>query len=69
VINHYHVNQWAKNTNLLFPEDSNCVGCFWKQVQQLRKNWNDENEKMQWFANQENKIYLPISYWMDASYQ
>lgn len=55
-INHYHVNQWAKNTNLLFPEDSNCVGCFWKPVQQLRKNWNDEPEKMQWFANQENKI-------------
>lgn len=23
-----------------FPEDSNCQFCFWKRVQQLRKNWD-----------------------------
>lgn len=39
--------------NIIFPEDSNCVGCFWKDVQQLRKNWDDNPEIMQWFSNQE----------------
>ena len=41
------------STNLNFPKDSNCVGCFHKPVQQLRKNWDEETLKMQWFANQE----------------
>lgn len=39
----------------MFPSDSNCVGCFWKPVQQLRKNWDTEPAKMQWFADQEKK--------------
>lgn len=52
---HHHVVKWAISTNLNFPQDSNCVGCFHKPVQQLCKNWIDEPEKMQWFANQENE--------------
>lgn len=36
-------------------EDSNCVGCFWKADQQLRKNWETNPEKMQWFADRELK--------------
>jgi len=52
-INHFHVIEWIKKTNLIFPLDSNCVGCFHKPIQQLRKNWDIEPEKMQWFANQE----------------
>jgi hypothetical protein len=54
-INHYQVYKWSLSTNLVFPPDSNCAGCFHKPVQQLRKNWDDEPLKMQWFAEQETK--------------
>jgi 3'-phosphoadenosine 5'-phosphosulfate sulfotransferase (PAPS reductase)/FAD synthetase len=54
-IDHYQIYLWSLSTNLDFPNDSNCVGCFHKPVQQLRKNWNDENMKMKWFAEQEKK--------------
>jgi hypothetical protein len=50
------VYQWATTTGLIFPPDSNCVGCFWKDLQQLRKNWDDEPQKMQWFMNMEKKF-------------
>lgn len=52
-INHFQVNEWGKTTNLIFPPDSNCVGCFWKPIQQLRKNWEDEPLKMRWFSELE----------------
>ena len=52
-ITHYDVKKWADSTPLVFPADSNCVGCFHKPMQQLRKNWDLEPEKMQWFADQE----------------
>ena len=52
-ITHYPIYQWAQKTGITFPQDSNCVGCFWKPVQQLRKNWDNEPAKMQWFADQE----------------
>jgi 3'-phosphoadenosine 5'-phosphosulfate sulfotransferase (PAPS reductase)/FAD synthetase len=52
-IEHFEIYKWSLSTNLNFPKDSNCVGCFHKPVQQLRKNWNDEPLKMQWFADQE----------------
>lgn len=54
-ITHYQVYQWAQASKIEFPQDSNCVGCFHKPLQQLRKNWDDEPNKMQWFANQEVK--------------
>jgi hypothetical protein len=47
---------WKNKTNLDFPPDSNCVGCFWKPIQQLRKNWDDEPQKMQWFSEMETKM-------------
>jgi len=52
-INHFKVATWARSTGLPFPADSNCVGCFWKPAQQLRKNWDEDPAKMEWFANQE----------------
>jgi hypothetical protein len=52
-ITHYDVKKWADSTTLIFPADSNCVGCFHKPMQQLRKNWDLEPNKMQWFAEQE----------------
>lgn len=54
-ITHFDVKKWADKTNLVFPADSNCVGCFHKPLQQLRKNWDLEPEKMLWFAEQEGK--------------
>jgi 3'-phosphoadenosine 5'-phosphosulfate sulfotransferase (PAPS reductase)/FAD synthetase len=54
-ISHYEVYQWSQNSGLDFPADSNCVGCFHKPYQQLRKNWDDEPLKMKWFADMEKK--------------
>ena len=54
-ISHYHIYLWSLESGLSFPEDSNCVGCFHKPAQQLRKNFDDEPLKMQWFAEQETK--------------
>jgi len=55
-ISHYSVYQWSQNSGLDFPADSNCVGCFWKPFQQLRKNWDDEPQKMRWFAEMEKEM-------------
>lgn len=52
-ITHFDVVRWANGTSLVFPPDSNCVGCFWKPVQQLRRNYEDEPLKMQWFMDLE----------------
>ena len=54
-ITHYQIYKWAMATTLEFPQDSNCAGCFHKPIQQLRKNWEDEPLKMQWFAEQETE--------------
>ncbi len=54
-IHHYQIYLWSLSTNIDFPQDSNCVGCFHKPVQQLRKNFDDEPLKMQWFKEQESK--------------
>ena len=52
---HPRVVKWANQSGLTFPSDSNCVGCFHKASQQLRKNWDDNPKKMQWFADQEGE--------------
>jgi len=53
-IGHYTVKKWADSSGLIFPQDSNCVGCFWKPLQQLRKNFDENTNKMQWFSDREN---------------
>jgi hypothetical protein len=52
-VTHYTVYKFWQGQSIKFPEDSNCVGCFWKPVQQLRKNFDDENAKMEWFNTAE----------------
>lgn len=52
-IGHYTVYKWVQSTGLIFPPDSNCVGCFWKPIMQLRKNFETNPEKMKWFASKE----------------
>jgi hypothetical protein len=54
---HLHIRDWSFGTNLTFPPDSNCVGCFWKPLQQLRKNWEDEPNKMKWFSEMEKSNF------------
>lgn len=46
---------WNNNPDVLFAEDSNCQFCFWKDFQQLRKNFDNDRTKpiMQWAAVQE----------------
>lgn len=57
-IMHHKVRQWSLGSGLDFPDDSNCVGCFWKADQQLRKNWETNPEKMNWFSEKEkNKTW------------
>jgi hypothetical protein len=53
---HFEVYEWANKSGIIFPPDSNCVGCFWKPLQQLRKNWEDEPLKMRWFSELEQKM-------------
>lgn len=45
--------EWALSSGISFPSDSNCVGCFHKPLQQLRKNFIDNQSKMEWFLNKE----------------
>ena len=54
-IDHFTIQEFWKDKSILFPKDSNCVGCFWKDVQQLRKNWDTQPNKMQWFSDQEKR--------------
>jgi hypothetical protein len=52
---HPTIVKWANQSGLQFPSDSNCIGCFHKHPQQLRKNWEQHPEKYQWFADIEQK--------------
>lgn len=54
-IGHYTVYQWAQKSGIKFPSDSNCIGCFWKPIQQLRKNYEDNTNKFEWFATKERE--------------
>lgn len=58
-IHHTTIQKFWLNKNIDFPNDSNCIGCFWKDVQQLRKNWDDHFHKMNWFSEQEK---IPMKY-------
>lgn len=52
---HFSIQEFWKEKEIDFPIDSNCIGCFWKDVQQLRKNWDDHPNKMEWFSYQEKR--------------
>lgn len=54
-IGHYTVYKWAEASGIKFPKDSNCIGCFWKPSQQLRKNYDDNRQKFEWFARKERE--------------
>jgi hypothetical protein len=52
-IMHPTIIKWANQSGITFPIDSNCIGCFHKNPQQLRKNFITHPEKYQWFADKE----------------
>ena len=54
-VTHPKIQKFWSGKKIDFPIDSNCVGCFWKDVQQLRKNWDEDPNKMRWFAEHEKR--------------
>lgn len=52
---HWDIQKYWENKPIAFPKDSNCVGCFWKHEQQLRKNWDNDPKKMNWFSKMERE--------------
>lgn len=53
---HYHIQEYWKDKSIQFPIDSNCLNCFWKDPQQLRKNFDDHSPIMHWAAIQEELV-------------
>lgn len=49
-VTHYQIKQYWDNRNIDFPEDSNCLNCFWKAPEQIRKNFETNPPIMQWSA-------------------
>lgn len=47
------IDFWKQYSNFVFPKDSNCQMCFWKQEPQLRKNFDTNPSIMKWAAVQE----------------
>jgi hypothetical protein len=53
VIHSMVANYW-EGKGIVFPEDSNCQNCFWKDEQQLRKNFDNNPHIMKWAAVMES---------------
>ncbi len=51
---HYQIMQYWAKQNIVFANDSNCQNCFWKDEQQLRKNFDTNLPIMMWAAIQEH---------------
>lgn len=47
-VSHYTVYKYWEDKSIIFPPDSNCSFCFWKQKQQLRKNFDENLPVMAW---------------------
>lgn len=54
-VDHWKVFQWSQTTGIYFAKDSNCQNCFWKDEQQLRKNFDDASPQMEWAKNLEKE--------------
>lgn len=52
---HHMIVQYWRGKGLGFPDDSNCVHCFWKDAMQLRKNFEENPQKMEWASSKETK--------------
>jgi len=47
------IKLWKENSGLIFPKDSNCQMCHFKQEPQLRKNFEDAINVMNWAKDKE----------------
>lgn len=54
-ITHKPVADYWEPKSLEFPNSSNCKMCFWKQEQELRQNWEETPEIMEWAARKEKE--------------
>lgn len=52
-VHHFKVASYWQDKAIEFPIDSNCQNCFWKDPQQLRKNFDTNRSIMYWAAIQE----------------
>lgn len=50
---HYSISKFWEGKEIDFPKDSNCQNCFWKDPQQLRKNFDTNPHIMNWALVQE----------------
>lgn len=55
------INYWKNNPDVVFPEDSNCQFCFWKDPQQKLINFKKNPAIMYWAAIQEEIIGNTLS--------
>ena len=49
----FEVIRYWRDKGLVFPVQSNCIGCFHKDELSINLQWKNNPAKMQWFANQE----------------
>ena len=61
------VHFW-KNKPVRFARFNNCVGCFHQNPILLRKRWEDQPVKMEWFAKQERERTRPNDLWNTSGY-
>jgi hypothetical protein len=54
-ITHKPVNDYWKG-KLEFPNSSNCQMCFWKKPQELRQNFEENPNQMNWALNKEKEM-------------
>lgn len=45
---HYRIAKFWKSKSIIWPKDSNCLNCFWKNPQQLRRNFDSNPGIMAW---------------------
>lgn len=53
-VTHYAIQEFWKEKHLDFPQDSNCLNCFWKAPEQLRKNFDTAPSIMWWSSIMED---------------
>lgn len=51
---HHDVLKFWDDKEIIFPIDSNCQNCFWKQPEQLRQNFDTNPDIMYWAGIQED---------------
>lgn len=55
-INHFTIAKYWRDKDIKFPKDSNCQMCFWKPAQQLRQNYEDNPQVIDWASSKEKEM-------------